>query len=65
MPDGVTAEDLTKRFFAKVYHYTEEMTDNASLTAVTWWPIMEQAEADADEKRQRDEMRRAESRGGR
>jgi hypothetical protein len=63
MPDGVTNEDLTKRFFAKVYHFTEEMTDEASLNAVTWWPIMEEAESDAEERRMKAESQRASSRG--
>lgn len=54
-------ETLTYRFFAKVYRFTEEMTDNSSVDAVTWWPFIEQAENDAHERKMRDEQRRAES----
>jgi hypothetical protein len=42
---------LTYRFFAKTYHYTEEMTDESSLDAVMWWPEIEAAESHAMEKR--------------
>jgi hypothetical protein len=51
------AETLTKRFFAKVYHFTEEQTDNLSVDAVTWWPVIEQAEAEAAQRQMRDAQR--------
>jgi hypothetical protein len=47
MPSDV----LTKRFFAKTYHYTEEQTEESSLEAVTWWPEIEAAEAHAVSKK--------------
>lgn len=50
-PENMPPETMTYRFFAKTYHYTEEMTDNASLEAVTWWPEIEAAEAYAIEKK--------------
>jgi hypothetical protein len=56
-------ETLTKRFFAKMYGFTEEMTDNASLDAVTWWPAIEQAQNEAEAKKARDAQRSA-RRGG-
>jgi hypothetical protein len=50
-------ETLVKRFFAKHYGFTEQMTDELSVDALTWWPVIERAEADAEEKRMRDEQR--------
>jgi len=50
-------EVLTKRFFAKVYGFTEEMTDNLSVDAVTWWPMIEQAEAEAAQRQMREAQR--------
>jgi hypothetical protein len=44
-------ETLTKRFFAKTYHYTEEQTEESSLEAVVWWPEIEAAESHAIEKK--------------
>lgn len=52
-------ETLTKRYFAKVYGYTEEMTDESSLEAVTWWPLIEEAEQHAIEVKQKQEASRA------
>jgi hypothetical protein len=52
-------DTLLKRFFAKTYGFTEEMTDELSVDAVTWWPLIEQAEADAEERRMKDEQRKA------
>jgi len=51
LPERMPPETLTYRFFAKTYHYTEAMTDEASLEAVTWWPEIEAAEAYAAEKK--------------
>lgn len=53
------AETLIYRFFAKTYHYSEQMTDEASVDAVTWWPVIEQAESEAEARKIRDEQRRA------
>jgi hypothetical protein len=58
LPDGMPEDALTKRFFAKMYGFTEEMTENSSADAITWWPLIEQAEADAEAKKLRDEQRR-------
>lgn len=55
MPDGMPPETLVKRFFAKMYGFTEEMTEESSLEAVTWWPLIERAEAEAAEQRQKQE----------
>lgn len=57
-------DTLVKRFFAKHYGFTEAMTEESSLAAVTWWPVIEKAESDAEEKRIRDEQRRSNARGG-
>jgi hypothetical protein len=54
MPDDA----FTKRYFAKVYGFTEEQTDNASLDAITWWPLMEEAEQHAAEVHQKQEEAR-------
>jgi hypothetical protein len=51
MPERMPPETLTYRFFAKTYRFTEEMTDNSSVDAVTWWPEIEAAEAYAMEKK--------------
>jgi hypothetical protein len=50
LPERMPPETLTYRLFAKQYHYTEEMTDESSLEAVTWWPEIEAAEAYAASK---------------
>lgn len=52
---------LVKRFFAKIYGFTEEMTEESSLDAVTWWPEIESAQHYAEEKNARDAERRARS----
>jgi hypothetical protein len=54
---------LVKRFFAKTYGFTEDETEESSIDAVTWWPAIEQAEAEAEEKRIRDEQRSSRYRG--
>jgi hypothetical protein len=56
---------FVKRYFAKMYGFTEEMTDNSSVDAVTWWPMIDRAEVDVQEKRMRDEQRAAERRARR
>jgi CHASE1-domain containing sensor protein len=50
-------ETFTYRFFAKHYHFTEAMTDESSLEAVMWWPVIEQAEAEAAQRQMRDAQR--------
>ena len=62
MPDGMPPEMLSYRFFAKQYGFTEAMTDELSLDALMWWPVIEQAESEAESRRMRDEQRRS-SRG--
>jgi hypothetical protein len=59
LPDGMPPETLTKRFFAKMYGFTEEMTDDASLDAVTWWPTIEQAQNDAEIKKSKQAQRQS------
>ena len=49
---------LAKRFFAKVYGYTEDQTEEASLDALIWFPEIEQAEAKAIETQQKLEASR-------
>ena len=44
-------DTFTKRFFARTYGFTEEMTEESSIDAVTWWPEIELAESHATEKR--------------
>jgi hypothetical protein len=50
---------LAKRFFAKNYGYTEEMTEESSLDALTWFPEIEKAENKAAETQQKLEASRA------
>lgn len=59
------AETLTKRYFAKVYGFTEEQVDDASLDALTWWPLIEEAEEHAAEVRQKQETARERARAAR
>jgi hypothetical protein len=49
---------LAKRFFAKMYGYTEEETEEMSLDALTWWPEIEKAENKAAETQQKLEAAR-------
>lgn len=44
-----------KRFFAKVYGWTEEQSENASLDAWVWFPLLEEAEAEAERRKQKTE----------
>ena len=46
-------EMLAKRFFAKNYQWTEEQTENASLDALIWFPLIEEAEDHAIKIKQR------------
>jgi hypothetical protein len=50
LPERMPPDTLIKRFFAKTYGFTEEMTDESSIDAVTWWPEIEAAEAHAMNK---------------
>lgn len=56
-------ETFTYRFFARTYRFTEQMTDEASLDAVTWWPLIEQAEADAEKRKMQQESSRQQHAG--
>jgi hypothetical protein len=56
---------LAKRFFAKMYGYTEEETEDMSLDALTWWPEIEKAETKAAETQQKLEAARQKHAGGR
>ena len=49
------ADMLAKRFFAKTYRWTEDQTEDASLDALNWFPVLEKAENRATEIRQRQE----------
>jgi len=51
LPEKMPPDTFTKRFFARTYGFTEEMTEESSLDAVTWWPEIEAAEAHAIEKK--------------
>lgn len=57
------AEMLVKRFFAKAYGWTEQEVDEASIEAVTWFPLIEEADQHAIEAEQKRQSR--ESRHGR
>ncbi len=46
---------LAKRYFAKMYRWTEDQTEDASLDALVWFPLIEQAEDRAMEIKQRQE----------
>lgn len=54
---------LLKRFFAAKYGWTPEQVDNASLDALTWFPLIEEAEQHAIEVEQKRQSR--ENRSGR
>ena len=54
---------LAKRFFAKNYQYTEEQTENSSLAALTWFPLIEEAEDNAIRVKQRQESSQQRMRG--
>ena len=47
------AELLTKRWFAKVYHWSPEQLEQADLDILTWFPLIEEAEAHAIEVEQK------------
>jgi hypothetical protein len=51
LPEKMPSDIFTKRFFARTYGFTEEMTEESSLDAVTWWPEIEAAENHAIEKK--------------
>lgn len=44
---------IAKRFFAKNYQWTEEQTENASLEALIWFPLIEEAEDHAIKLKQK------------
>ena len=54
---------LTKRFFAAKYGWTPEQVDSASLDAIAWFPLIEEAEQHAQEVEQKQQA--AQNRAGR
>ena len=46
LPEDMPREQMTKRWFAKIYGFTEDMTDSLSLEALEWWPLIETAESE-------------------
>jgi hypothetical protein len=48
---------FAKRFFAKNYQFTEEQTEESSLDALKWFPLIEEAEDHAIKIKQRSESR--------
>ncbi len=61
LPEKMPPDTFTKRLFAKLYGFTEEMTENSSLDAVTWWPEIEAAEAHAAERKARQQSHASQS----
>ena len=57
------SELLTKRWFAKVYHWSPRQLEEADLDILTWFPLIEEAEQHAIEVQQKQQAR--ESRSGR
>ena len=58
LPDGMPAEILTKRWFAKVYGWSPEQLEQADLDILTWFPLIEEAEAHAIEVEQKQQATR-------
>jgi len=56
-------EMLVKEMFAEAYRWSEEETENASLDAITWFPLIREAKNHAIEAEQKRQAR--ESRSGR
>lgn len=50
---------IAKRFFAKTYQFTEEQTEESSLDALIWFPLIEEAEDNAIKVKQRQEQRKS------
>jgi hypothetical protein len=48
---------LLKRYFAAKYGWTPDQVDNADLDALTWFPLIEEAEQHASEIEQKRESR--------
>lgn len=55
---------LLYRWYARMYHFSPEVVDRLPLEALTWFPLIEEAEVAAQEIQQRQE-RRAQERGHR
>lgn len=53
---------LTKRFFAKHYGWTEPQVEDASLDVLTWFPLIEEGVARAEEQEQKRAEREARNR---
>jgi hypothetical protein len=50
-------EMLVKEMFAEAYRWSEEETDNASLDALTWFPLIRDARNHAIEVEQKNQAR--------
>ena len=49
--------ELRRRWFANTYGYTEAEIDDLSLEAWIWWPLIEEAEAEATRRKQEQEAK--------
>lgn len=57
LPAAMPPEQVTYEWFADTYHFTEEMTDNLSLDALEWWPLIRVAKAKAADTERRQQER--------
>jgi hypothetical protein len=53
------SELLTKRFFAAKYGWTPDQVDDAPLDVLTWFPLIEEGVARAEEQEQKRAEREA------
>lgn len=53
-------EQLTLRWFAKTYGFTEKQTrEELSLEALEWWPLIEEAVSEAERMEHEQQQRMA------
>lgn len=57
LPEGMPPQMLTWRWYAKVYGFTPEQVEELPLDVLVWFPVIEEAEASAQETLHRQEMR--------
>ncbi len=57
MPDGMPPKMLVLRWFAKMYGWDAEVVGRQPLEVLTWFPLIEEAEAAATEQLQKQEQR--------
>jgi hypothetical protein len=57
LPEDMPTEQMTLEWFARTYHFTDQETENLSLDALEWWPVIALARIQAQHLEQAREAR--------